>query len=372
MSFGYSYTFPALRGTQAGQDYYVAMCPLRLLPKLFIFDDISLPAKLRAQRTLNTARIPEIANYILNNPKSYAFSAITASIDGTVHFKALPLNDDINEALGLLTIPMSARFIINDGQHRRAAIEAALETQPELGSETIAVVFFLDTALERSQQLFADLNQHAVKPTKSLNILYDSRNPLADLARYLAESAAPFKGLIEMEKTTISNRSIPLFTLSAVYQATQSLLDKPKREKITSREKALALSFWDEFVQIFPEWQMVTKKQVRSAELRRDYVHAHGVVLHALGLAGHDLVQKYPEAWPQQLGKLETLDWRRTNTAIWEGRAMSSGRMSKATRSVQLTANLLKETLGLPLTVEEKKLEEQQEALKKPSLESMV
>lgn len=280
MSFDYSYNFPALRGIQAGQLYYVAMCPLNLLPRLFIFDDASLPPKLRAQRTLNTARIPEISKYMLDNPKTYAFSALTASIDSEVQFETLTKSEN-SEALGILTVPMSARFIINDGQHRRAAIEAALEERPEFGKETIAVVFYLDSGLKRSQQLFADLNQHAVKPTKSLNILYDSRDPLAELARYLAEKAKPFKGLIEMEKTTISNRSIPLFTLSAVYQATQSLLNKRRGEKVNKDERALALNFWNELIQVFPEWQLAAKKQVRSAELRRDYVHAHGVVLHA-------------------------------------------------------------------------------------------
>ena len=56
---------------------------------------------------------------------------------------------------GKLTVPMTARFIVNDGQHRRAAIEEALKERPELGDETISVVFFLDVGLRRSQQMFA-------------------------------------------------------------------------------------------------------------------------------------------------------------------------------------------------------------------------
>lgn len=43
MSYGYTYTFPALRGIQARREYYVAMCPLKLLPKIFLFDEGSLP-----------------------------------------------------------------------------------------------------------------------------------------------------------------------------------------------------------------------------------------------------------------------------------------------------------------------------------------
>ena len=72
---------------------------------------------------------------------------------------------------------MKARFVINDGQHRRAAIEAALRENPDLGDETIAVVFFLDVGLKRCQQMFADLNRYAIRPTTSLSILYDPGTP---------------------------------------------------------------------------------------------------------------------------------------------------------------------------------------------------
>src|SRR5437870_9539 len=37
-SFGY--VFPAIRGIQARREYYVSMCPLRLIPKLFLFDEV--------------------------------------------------------------------------------------------------------------------------------------------------------------------------------------------------------------------------------------------------------------------------------------------------------------------------------------------
>jgi DNA sulfur modification protein DndB len=354
-SHGYTYTFPALRGTQAGREYYVAMCPLKLLPRIFLFDEAPVPPELRAQRTLNKARIPEIARYILENQQDYAFSAITAAIDGKVQFE--PISEDSPDN-GRLIVPMTARFVINDGQHRRAAIKAALEERPELGDETISVVFYLDSDLQRSQQLFADLNKHAIRPTKSLGILYDRRDPLAGLARDLAQNAAPFKGLTELEKTAISNRSIKLFTLSAIYQATGALLNKRKNAPIDEKEQELALRFWNELVQVTPEWQLVIERQGSSAELRRDYVHAHAVTLHALGIAGCTLLEVHPDDWSQRLQRLRQIDWLRSNVEVWEGRAMSGGQMSKARRNVQATAIYLKTTLGLPLTAAEQKAEE--------------
>lgn len=170
----FSYVLLAIRGCQAGREYYIAMCPLKLIPRLFLFDEEELPGEMRAQRQLNRSRVPEIARYIIDNPKEYVFSSITVSIDGRVTFDPLehPCGDGL---VGRLTVPMAAKFIINDGQHRRAGIEEALKNHPELGEETISVVFFLDHGLKRCQQMFADLNKHAVRPTKSLGILYDLR-----------------------------------------------------------------------------------------------------------------------------------------------------------------------------------------------------
>ncbi len=141
MDASFGYVFTSIRGVQSGREYYVSMCPLRLIPRIFEFDGYDLPPELRAQRVLNKARIPEMARYVVTNPSSYVFSAITASLDAIVKFEPLANGMDASR-VGLLHVPMSARFIINDGQHRSATIKAALSENPDLGDETIAVVFF--------------------------------------------------------------------------------------------------------------------------------------------------------------------------------------------------------------------------------------
>ena len=84
-----------------------------------------------------------MTNYIIENPKDYVFSSITASIDGEIEF--LPFNNDPSlKDIGQLRISLDSRFLINDGQHRRAAIEEALKISPELGNENIiSCIFFL-------------------------------------------------------------------------------------------------------------------------------------------------------------------------------------------------------------------------------------
>lgn len=355
----FNYMFIALRGIQAGREYYVAMCPLKLVPKLFLFDEKELPSNLRAQRTLNRSRIPSISKYIVESPKGYTFSSITASIDGRVEFKPL-VDSGPGSKAGYLVVPMSAKLLINDGQHRRAAIELALKLTPELGLETISVVFFVDAGLKRSQQMFADLNKHAVRPTMSLGVLYDHRDPSARLSVKLTENVPIFKGRTELEKTTISNRSKKMFTLSSVYQATKALLGKGQRaEPITEHEEQLAMEYWNEIANHIREWQLLLQDKITSAELRRAYINAHGVALIALGFLGNTLISKYPHKWRTKLRKLAQIDWSRSNAQLWEGRTMHSGRINASRNSVILTTNVLKKALGIALTTEERELERQ-------------
>lgn len=353
---GFEYVFPAIKGVQAQREYYVSMCPMRLLPKLFLFDEEELVPELRAQRHLNRARLPEISRYITRNSDDYVFSAITASIDADVHFEQLAQEGE-GSRIGLLRIPMQARFIINDGQHRRAAIEMALRERPELGDETIAVVFFLDVGLKRCQQMFADLNRYAIRPSPSLGILYDHRDSVAQLAKSLIAKSPVFRDVVELEKTALSPRSRRLFTLSAIYHATEDLLAGLDQDDARTTA-ALALSFWEEVAKHIAEWDRVRRGDVTAGEIRADFIHTHGVVLQAIARAGNTLLGKYPKQWPKRLSALRKMDWRRSNTRLWEGRAMLGGRVSKSQQNVILTANAIKRHFDLDLSPEEQKVED--------------
>jgi DNA sulfur modification protein DndB len=350
----YWYTFPAVRGMQAGRPFYIATCPMRIIPKIFSFDETDVPPELRAQRTLNKSRIPEMVRYLLENPNDYVFSALTASIAVEVQFDEFSNTNN----LGTLRVPMDAQILINDGQHRRKAIEDALAEKPELGQDNIPVLFFVDEGLKRSQQMFADLNKYAIRPSPSLSALYDHRDVSSTLARYLAMTIEPFKGLTELEKSSISALSNKLFTLSSIKQATRALLGKDPKVGNVEENTAIATTYWQAVFEAMPDWQLAAKKEVSPAQLRQDYVHAHGIGLQALGLLGRCLMTEKPESWQVELVTLKSFDWRKSNPEMIK-RAMQHGKLSKTGSAIQLTANALKNALSLPLTPEEQELEAQ-------------
>lgn len=345
-------TFPTIRGVQAQREYYVAMWSLRLMRQVSIFNEDELPPELRAQRILNKARIPEIAGYILDNPSDYVFSALTVSIDSDVIFDPLEGQDK----LGILKVPMEAKFIINDGQHRRQAIIDALEQRPELAHETIAVVFFLDIGLERCQQMFADLNRHAIRPSRSLGLLYDHRNEKAKLAKLVILKSEAFREIVDMEKSSLAKRSRKLFTLSAFFNACADLVEGLATGNLTEDAK-LARDFWEEVATHFPTWAQVREGRMPASEVREGFIHSHGIALQALGKAGNALLKLHPKDWKKRLSAIEKIDWSRTNAKLWEGRALIGGKVSKVTTNVILTTNVIKKALGLPLEEDETRTE---------------
>ncbi len=345
-------SFPVIRGLQARREYYVAMWSLRMMRQISIFNEDELPPELRAQRILNKGRIPEMAGYVLDNPNDYVFSALTVSIDSMVEFQSLGDQDK----LGILKVPMDAKFIINDGQHRREAIKAAIEQRPELAHETIAVVFFLDIGLERCQQMFADLNRHAIRPSRSIGLLYDHRNDKAKLAKLVILKSRFYKEVVDMEKCSLAPRSRKLFTLSAFYNACADLVEGLATGNLNDDAK-FAREFWEEVATHFPAWEQVKDGRMPASEVREGFIHSHGIALQAIGKAGNALLKNHPDDWKFKLAGLGKINWSRANAKVWEGRAMIGGKVSKVTTNVILTTNVIKKALGLALAPEEEKVE---------------
>ena len=340
----FCYNFPAVRGVQAGRPFYIATCPLRIIPKIFIYDEEEVPAELRAQRTLNKARIPEMSRYLVDNPDDYVFSALTASVGSEVRF--VEQNGAAN--MGMLRVSMNASILINDGQHRRAAIEEAIKTKPELGQDNIAIVFYVDEGLNRSQQMFADLNQHAIRPSSSLATLYDDRDPSSRVAVFLAQNATPFIGFTEMEKSSIPIKSNKIFALSAIKHATRALLRKGPKDDISEDEKQTALKFWNQLNNQMNEWQLVQAKTLSVNEFRQEYITAHGIGLQALANVGKELLELPTKSRNKAINKLKAIDWRKSNST-WSTRAMQHGRLSKASSNIFLTTIEIKRQIGLKL-----------------------
>lgn len=335
------YRFPVVKGMQATREYYIAMIPLKMIPKLFPQDEEYVLPEHRAQRKLNAARIPVISKYILNNRKSYVFSALAASIDGKFKFCPCEYPD-----VGVLEISMDAKLLINDGQHRKAAILEAIFEDESLLNETISVVFFEDEGLARSQQMFTDLNKHAVKTSNSIAELYDSRDRLAVVTRTVISKIMFLNTYTDKEKDILGKYSSNLFTLSTFYNANKRII---RSATITKEVEAFLLQYWSSVCQNVLPWKDLYGHEISKVDLRENYIITQAVIIQVLGrLGNYFFVNKDCDA-ESYLRSLQSINWKR-DCKDWELRTIrANGRMINNEEAITLTCNVLKKHLGLPL-----------------------
>jgi DNA sulfur modification protein DndB len=345
-------TFPAMEGTIGQRKYYSTLMRLKSVPNMFQFTDWadSLPED-REQRVLNKKRIPDITKYILDNEDGYLFASITASYNCPVRFS--PVRE--GEQYGTLELDLDeADFVINDGQHRCAAIAAAIKENPAVGNETISVLLFPYENRDRVQQMFSDLNRYVQKTSKSLDILYDKRDELSKVTLAITEQVEAFKGMIDKDSVSLPVRSPKLFSLAALYDATTELLKhridgKDKNDEKLSNDQLVTLGaeYWSAVSKHMPDWRKVRTGDLKALELRQAGIASHAVVLRALGGIGAELMME-PDTLALRLQRLDTIDWSKKNKD-WEGVCIIANSVVSNRQARFATKAYLKQKLGLTL-----------------------
>lgn len=345
--------FPAMKGVMGQRVYYACLMNLSAIPKMFTFQDwIEFRPEDREQRVLNKKRVPEIARYITENDDGYLFSSITASYQCDVTFK--PVGSE--ESLGMLEMDFEkANFIINDGQHRCAAIAQALDQNPALGDEAISVLLFPYETRDRVQQMFSDLNRFVAKTSKSLDILYDKRDPLSIVTLDVCEKVGAFQGMVEKDSVSLPVRSAKLFTLASLYDANKELLgDIPEDEASHQFLVTTATEYWNEVAKRIPHWLKVKDGDLRAVEFRQENISSHSVVIRALGAVGGELLKECKDNWKHRLAALEDIDWSKKNRD-WENVCIVANSVVSNRQARSATKAYLKNKLGLPLTEAEQR-----------------
>lgn len=346
-------SFPAIKGMQAKTEYYIVMCPLKRLSRIFTLDEGQLPVDQRAQRIINEERIPDITNYILDSRENYVFSALTACIDGISEFKAIGESKH-EQKIGTLVIDEDADIYITDGQHRNAAILEALKADPSLADETISVVFFTNKSLEERQRIFKDLNLYPVKTDSSLSITYDDK-PDAILSKTIIFRSEQLTKLVHMERSNLGSRSKKLISHSAVNKASKYLLGNITSNNYESLIP-IGSDYWHEVLKNMPAWLLICEDKASGGELRDESIHAHAVTFHAIGMLGAFLLKNKSKSWRQSLTKLSNINWSRSNQD-WIGRCVINNAMTNNRKAAELTYIKIKILLALELTEKELAIE---------------
>lgn len=334
---------PALRGRMGSTVFYSVTLPLGLVPKLFgatQAGDVALPLTERHQRALDPKRVPQIARYITEHSEDYFFASITATVDSPTHtLRFEPLSQDEHGRdegpVGRLHLPLEADWSINDGQHRVAGIARAVHEDPSLRTDTLSVLILPYQDLQRSQQIFSDLNFYAEKTSRSLDILFDQRVPINRIANRVADEVTLFMGRTDKERPNVTARSANFITLSLIQNATQALVGD-----VATYSDAVAdgaIYFWEAVAENTQPLQRIAAGVLSPQEARENWLTAYGLFFTSVAAAARPLVREHPDDWEARLAAiLQAVDWRKSNP-VWQ----SIGVMRDAdviTRSTSRTA----------------------------------
>ena len=211
-------SFPAIQCRLGDWIYFITA-----LPFAEVAERIRRAEEIHTNKGLNdliqrelSDRKDEIADYIKTQNERF-FNAIVVGIYGgtpdwfsveidptlqvDIEGQGVPnLSERGRNVLGILHLSGEEKLFAIDGQHRVEGIKEALEANPSLASEEIAVLFVAhrttERGLARTRRLFTTLNKHAKAVKLSEIIALDEDDAFAAVTRMIVEN---YEGL---SKTT--------------------------------------------------------------------------------------------------------------------------------------------------------------------------
>lgn len=118
------------------------------------------------------------------------------------------------------------------------------------------------------------------------------------------------------------------------------------------------IEFWTCVSENIVQWNELLNKEISKVDLRENYIITQAVVIQALGRVGNYFFMHQKSDMHAILKRLQNIDWKRTSPQ-WHLRTIrANGRMISSETAVVLTANVIKQSLGIELDEDEKMKEQ--------------
>ncbi|MGR5139506.1 DNA sulfur modification protein DndB [Vibrio jasicida] len=346
----FCFEIPALRGIQAGREFFTINAPFGVLQRLVAFDTGNVLS--RSQREVNPNRAEKISQYIQDNPESFVLTSLTGVINDRPDFI-----ESEHANVGILKVSMDSEILLFDGQHRSTGIIDAIKSNVELRAHNVPLMLFLEMTLEERQQAFSDINGHTVKPSTSISDTYNQRDDLPKFVVEMSKDLAAFANLVDFERNVIGKSSEYLFPVKIIKDATARLLGINLNAKLTDDQREVARDFWNACAKPLL-WQAFRCWEDSADDFRAGYISSHGVFLNALGMVGKCLLAQYGNT--DKLAGLSSLNIRRDSNEFI-GRCIDAvtGNMLTDVTAIKLTAIKMLCHVGCPVDPELQSLERQ-------------
>jgi DGQHR domain-containing protein len=348
------YNTPALEGHQGEHRYFLTAMKWGQLDQLLVFHDEldDLDEDNRMQRGLARKRIGDLVEYLQEAPDHF-FSALTLIVlpreldreasetvdeeDGgdepDFYFERAEKKGPAKQIFGTLYLSGDVRLFPADGQHRAYAAREALRLDPSLAKEEVPVVLVPFRDAPQVRQLFSDLNLNAKPVSKTTGYDFETRDPLALIAKRVGLTVALFKSRVNRTSNSLPRSSANVISLNTLVSGTKTILEALAKsagvtydEYVDDEDMATVevAAVWEVIVDAFATYWADVLNDVDGAagQVREDYVFAHGLGWLALAQAAANIITQHPVDWERRFRKaVKTFNWDRTDP-VWTGNAV--------------------------------------------------
>jgi len=281
------FTYPCFVGVQGGQQIITIQVPFSHVERLLICDNTGHVLE-RSQRERSTRRVNEFANYLLDaveHNKPFIVPPLIGNCDGELQ---IDLWGETH--LGQVTIPMEARTVLFDGQHRQGGIVQAVKADPRLASHKVTIMLTQNLDLCVRQQFFSDINSNASKPSASINLAYNRSNEVSQLVRGVISLHPLLLSKTDFERPVVTGKINNYYvSYKAVCDATSRFIEYVSAdEEATLQDKLLSLwSAWVKFSQLDGGCS------IAYASYKNWFVTFHAVSIVGFGFGVKKLLERY-------------------------------------------------------------------------------
>lgn len=303
-NFGPGINLPAIKGKQGGRTFYVTNLPNAVFESFLKGVESAVE---QTQRPLDPRHADQIAEYIKSNPEEYVIGALTFAVDREVPFTKMGDQNFGGFDLGTISLSLSTKFHSLDGQHRREAIMQVQREMQDVGSDSTAVIFYVEPDLSKKRQMFSDMNSTSKKVSKSLNISFDNRDPFARAAKVLITQHPMLIDRVEQLAPRVKADSKDFFSLSSIQDALKKLYvgtgGRVKDASNITDDEIIARGseFFDVLLKARPEYSDALKSQSALLTYRTSTILFSSTTLRALAGAVYKANAYYQDQSPSKI-----------------------------------------------------------------------
>jgi DGQHR domain-containing protein len=358
-------------GIQGDHRYFTGALRWGQLERMLVFPEQlgEIDDDQRMQRGLAKRRLGDLVDY-LAEADDHFFSAITLiMLPRDLNLPAIEFDEEGGEwdfkfepddkkfpghhRPGTLYLEDGIRLFPADGQHRsRAALMAIQQGNKAISKEEVPVVLVPYRDPDQVRQLFSDMNLNAKPVSKTTGYDFETRNPIALIAKAVAERVELFRGRVNRHSNSLGATSAQVITLNTLVQGSTSVIKglaltslpappvtNGSRQQAKAAEDTVVKEFiaetdgadlteqvvgaWESIIEPFSDyWEGVMNGEEGAAgKLREHYLFPHGLGWLGLTEAVSQLMVKYGDEWPDKYASSVTsLRWGRSDKP-WVGRA---------------------------------------------------